>query len=145
VDDSLLPELRAALDAACAGAAPLRLAIGLPGSFPNRGRPRVVWLGLEGEVQRLVRLAGAIEQTLAPLGFEPEGRPFKAHLTLGRVRQPRKKGPKPDTARLSQDLAGYQGAPRPEFSADRVVLMQSTLTPRGPIYQPLHQVLLAGG
>lgn len=140
-----VPELGQALEEACAGRPSLRLEITTPGAFPNPRHPRVVWLGLTGDLEPLAGLAAAVERALAPLGYPSEDRPFRAHLTLGRARQPRKGGKKPDLRSLSRDLAGGDFAPGPEFRADRVVLMQSTLTPQGPIYQPRHEVLLAAG
>jgi RNA 2',3'-cyclic 3'-phosphodiesterase len=140
-----VPDLVRALETACAGRAPLNLEITAPGAFPNARRPRVVWLGLAGDLTPLAELAAAVERALEPLGFPSEDRPFRAHLTLGRVRRPRKGGRQPDTRSLARDLAGSDFAAGPEFRAERVVLMQSTLTPGGAIYQPRHEVVLAAG
>ena len=140
-----VPDLVRALEEACAGRPAPRLEITVPGAFPDARRPRVVWLGLAGDLTPLAELAAAVERALAPLGYPPEDRPFRAHLTLGRVRRPRKGGGQPDTRSLSRDLAGRDWAGGPEFTVDRVVLMQSTLTPRGAVYQPLHEVVLAAG
>ncbi|MCA1989645.1 MAG: hypothetical protein LDL07_10960, partial [Desulfarculus sp.] len=71
---------------------------------------------------------------LAGLGFPPETRRFQAHLTLGRARRGR--GPNPPSRPLAQALAGLAGWRGPEFVARRVCLMESTLTPAGPIYRP---------
>jgi 2'-5' RNA ligase len=49
----------------------------------------VVWAGLEGDVDALVALAADIEAQVAPLGYPPEQRAFRAHLTIGRVKGPR--------------------------------------------------------
>ncbi len=60
------------------------------GWFPPAGRPRVVWAGIEGDVESLVALAGDIERQVAALGFPAERRRFQTHLTLGRVKGPHK-------------------------------------------------------
>lgn len=68
----------------------LRLAGG--GFFPGPRRPRVVWAGLAEGAGTCQTLAGAVEAALSPLGFAPEGKPFTAHLTLARLREPGRGG-----------------------------------------------------
>lgn len=62
------------------------LAIGGPGAFPNTARPRVLWLGVTEGAARLVVLAERLRRALQSGGFAPEERPFRPHLTVGRVR-----------------------------------------------------------
>lgn len=143
VDQGLLGDLGAALDAACAGVAAFNLRLGEVGAFPKPGRPRVIWLGLAGEVDRLAALAAKVQERVEPLGFEPEPRAFKSHLTIGRVRQPRGRKAAPPPAALVRELAARQGEQGPAFIADRVVLMHSTLKPTGAVYRPVHQVTLS--
>jgi 2'-5' RNA ligase len=82
-----LAELQRALQAALPRSPELELRLGSPSFFadPRRGRVRVLWLGLEGDVRALAALAGRIDAACAGLGFEPERRPFAPHLTLARV------------------------------------------------------------
>jgi RNA 2',3'-cyclic 3'-phosphodiesterase len=61
------------------------LSLGAPGSFGDRRGPRVIWAGLEGDLDRLGALASAVEGALSPLGFPTEARAFNPHLTLARV------------------------------------------------------------
>jgi 2'-5' RNA ligase len=56
-----------------------------PGAFPPSGPPRIFWVGLAGELQRLNLLQGRIEGGLSTIGFEPDRRPFHPHLTVGRI------------------------------------------------------------
>ncbi|TET99179.1 MAG: RNA 2',3'-cyclic phosphodiesterase [Anaerolineales bacterium] len=63
------------------------LRVGGFGCFPNRRRPRVLWIGITEENGTLAQVQTAIEEKLVPLGFGKEGRPFHPHLTLGRVRR----------------------------------------------------------
>ncbi len=142
VEDERLPGLPGALDRACRGRGALELELAGCGAFPGRGRPRVVWLGVAGQVGELAGLARALEESLARLGFAPEKRPFKAHLTLGRVRQGGRGRRAPDTRELSRLLAGLGAWQGPSFRAGKLALMQSTLTPRGAIYQPRHVISL---
>jgi 2'-5' RNA ligase len=55
------------------------------GAFPNLRRPSVLWLGLRGALERLGTLQQGVETALAAQGFPAEPRPFKPHLTLGRL------------------------------------------------------------
>lgn len=143
VDPGATADIITALEGALAGrGAPGLSAVGC-GAFPKARAPRVVWLGLDGQTEMVAQMARALETALEPLGFEPEKRAFKPHLTLGRVRRPRRGAKSPSTAPLSRALAALATIPGPWFKADRVVLMKSTLTSSGPIYESLHRVTLA--
>lgn len=145
VDLGLVPGIVAALKGACQGRPPLGLRLEGVGAFPKPSRPNVIWLGLAGAVDRAAELANAIERAVAPLGFEPEGRAFKPHLTIGRVRRGRgkKKIPAADTTELARALAGQPGPEPLEFTADTVSLIESTLKPTGALYTPVHQITLS--
>ena len=82
------PETVAAVKAALAGVRcpSFGLKAGGCGFFPDIRRPRVAWLGLTQGGPECQALARAVEQAVAPHGFPPEGRPFAAHLTLGRIK-----------------------------------------------------------
>ncbi len=139
------PDIENALKEACAGIAGLELEIKGCGSFPGAKKPQVVWLGMEGQMDQLRGLAGAIEASMELLGFPPERRSFKAHLTLGRVRRGPKRGGKPggSVVPLVRAIAAQKEYQGPVFRADKVVLMKSTLTLAGPIYEPLAEFMLA--
>ena len=133
-----VPAIEDAL-AAAQGVAPFRLALGTPGTFGGRRGPRVLWLDIVGDVQRLRELQAAVEGKLAEAGFAPEQREFSPHLTLARVRQP----PSPGTAeRVSRALEAV-APPRSEFEVREVLLMRSTLKPGGAEYERLAAFPLA--
>ena len=146
-EESLLPDIKQGLAGTCAECPALELGVSGCGAFPTKGKPSVVWLGLTGELERLQGLAAAIEAAMAGLGFEPEDRPFKPHLTLGRVRRPRGKKSAsadagPGAMELKRTLAGLRAYKGPDFQANHVILMMSSLTPSGPIYKPLQTLEL---
>src|SRR5262249_11816634 len=108
---------------------------------PNPRRPRVLWLGLSGDLAALAGLQGNVEAVCAALGFAPEARPFAPHLTLGRLRE----GASPaDRARLGTTLL-TQAPLAVAWAAGALSLMRSRLTPQGAIYTRLAAADLAGG
>src|SRR5689334_4831235 len=66
--------------------APFRLALKEAGVFPNFRQPRVLWAGLAGELEAAARLQRHLEEGVVSLGFAPGDKPFKPHLTVGRVK-----------------------------------------------------------
>lgn len=150
VDSGRVGELSRALERACEGFETLELELSGCGAFPGLARPQVIWVGLAGELDPLRRLAAAVEQQMQALGFAPERRPFKPHLTLGRVRRGRRGrkgggGGGGGMAELKRRLAGLASWRGPRFTAGKLALFQSTLTPQGAIYQVLHQIDLPAG
>jgi RNA 2',3'-cyclic 3'-phosphodiesterase len=105
------------------------------GVFPGIKRPRVVWIGLGGQIQLLFAMQRALEDNLEALGFEKEKRPFKGHLTLGRFKQT----VHPDTIR--QFLQEYANLSSEEFTVRRIILFRSELKPTGAVYTQLQQVV----
>ncbi len=123
----------------CGEFAPFRLAIRGTGFFPNPRRPRVIWLGLEGEVERMGRLRYALQSALKPFGIEPERRPFRPHLTLGRFR----KGGIMDD-RLASAVEGCAEVAGPKCILTELVLFKSDLRPTGAVYTALERFPLSG-
>ncbi|GAB4190165.1 MAG: RNA 2',3'-cyclic phosphodiesterase [Roseiflexaceae bacterium] len=138
-DPAQLPAITTAMRAALAGAGPFRLQLGALGAFPNTRRPGVLWVGVGGDLAALERTQAAVVNALEPLGFPREQRPFRAHLTLGRVRRD---APPADQARLGAVLATLPAPPPLSWEADQVVLFQSELLREGPRYTPLEEVRL---
>lgn len=113
-------------------ASPLTLGLGTPGVFPGIRRPRVLWIGVEGETDALVGLQQAIERDLEAAGLRRESRPYRPHLTLGRFRDPAK------PAGLESALLGMAGVHRREsFTAEGLTLFKSDLQPGGAVYTVL--------
>jgi len=78
-----------AVTAVAAAAAPFEVALGGLGGFPTARAPRVVWAGVVAGGEALAALHRSLERELAARGFPPEERPYHAHVTLGRARDPR--------------------------------------------------------
>jgi 2'-5' RNA ligase len=129
---------REAVENALAGAVvspfALDVRLGSLGGFGGRQRLRVIWVGLEGDVEGLAELAALIEEALGPLGFPRERRPFAPHLTLARV--PDDVGPQ-ERSRLADLLEAFPSPSLPSMTLTAVNLMQSFLQPTGARYQCL--------
>lgn len=108
--------------------------LGAPGAFGDRRGPRVLWVGLAGDLQRLSNLAGAVEACTRPLGFEPEKRPFAPHLTLARVPDTYAAGPR---LALSKYVKGLRLPAVEPMRVERFQLMQSHLGRGGARYESL--------
>ncbi len=101
------------------------------GCFPSPRNPRVIWMGIDRGVESVLSLQQAIENGAAAEGFPPEDRPFKAHLTIGRVRSPKGR------STLIESLARYGDAEIGTFAASEVCLFKSELKPSGAVYTKL--------
>lgn len=91
--------------------------------------PRVVWVGIGGDVEKITQLANEIDKDLSKLGFERESRPFSPHLTVGRVRNPKN---------ISSMLEKIDeiSLPTDKFIIYKVIVMKSVLSPGGSVYTP---------
>ncbi len=136
-EDEIDPLALAARQAA-AEAAPLQLQVTSAGAFPSPNAPRVVWLGLGGDLVPLTQLYYRLEKAFASLGYLPEGRAFNPHLTLGRVKSPANR------ERLARLLAKLPPLDWPSFTVKELILFQSVLSPQGSKYTPLEVIKLAG-
>lgn len=115
------------------------LATAACGCFPNTQRPRVVWVGLKGDLRALQTLRDSVEMHIAPLGYPTENRPFRPHLTLGRVRQEAKQH---DVRKLGDIIADADFPDEAQWSPTQITLFRSELTPQGALYTSLHHVTL---
>lgn len=110
---------------------PISLAAKGIGVFPGIQRPRVLWVGVTGQVESLIEMQKGLDDRLEALGFPKENKSLKGHLTIGRV-----KG-KIDFTRLGEAMNTYQGFASELFVADQVILFKSQLQSAGPVYTEL--------
>jgi 2'-5' RNA ligase len=136
VPRAALPALQHELEGIAAGHAALRLRTAGVGAFPSPTRVRVLWLGLTGQVAQLAALARAAEELGEHERTDPRKRPFKAHVTLGRLR---------DGADPPADFREATAAldlPVVDLPIDRIELIRSVLGPKGPTYTTVATVVL---
>lgn len=85
VSTDRLGELAIAVERAVKGIPPFSLEAGGTGVFPNPGKTRIAWVGLGGDMAKLIWLQKRIEDECAAEGFERDTRVFSPHLTIARV------------------------------------------------------------
>jgi len=108
--------------------------LGRLGGFPSLDRPRVVWVGIARGEPELLALGRRVNVAIDSAGFDRADKPFRPHLTLGRVRE---------GARGLEALRGYAPPPPPPGALlDRIVVMKSDLHPSGSRYTALREVRL---
>lgn len=120
-------------------ATPFAVTIAGLGAFPTFERPQVVWVGSREGADALEALAARIDEFLARERFVMDSRRFRPHLTLGRSRDDRQWGD------LVRTLHRFRDAAVGEERIDAVTVMESRLTPEGPVYTPREQVRLGHG
>jgi RNA 2',3'-cyclic 3'-phosphodiesterase len=124
---------------AVASVEPFDLQIHGAGAFPNLARPRTIWLGTEAGQHELAAVAERLDAALEGLGFAPEGRAFRGHLTLGRVRRPT-----PALAGLSQLVQQHATFEAGVTPIGEVVVFSSHLARTGPTYEALARAKFQG-
>jgi len=108
------------------------------GTFPERGRPRVIWAGMSQGEKELQAVFARLEQELIARGLGEADKPFRGHLTLGRV----KTGKNID--KLVEYLGKESGKSLGAFEAQGICLFKSQLHPEGAIYTVLQEQLFQG-
>ncbi len=134
-----VPQVSAAVAEAVAEAPSFDLEVCGVGAFPNVSRPRTIWIGTGAGEAQLADLAGRIDKALTKLGFAREGRDFRGHLTLGRVRRP-----SPGLTAVSQMLREQSGLEFGRTTVREVIVFSSQLQRGGPIYNAMSRATLGG-
>ena len=115
---------------------PISIAVKGIGVFPGIKRPRVIWLGISKQLDLLTGLQKTLDEKLEAIGFPKEKRPFRGHLTMGRLKD------KIDPKRLNDVLKEFNKFESGYFIADRIILYKSELKPKGAVYTKLVNQLL---
>ena len=129
-------EVTAALVQAAKGQRRFRLAVAGTGVFPSEKNPRVVWVGVSGELDRLMGIQLRVEEHLVRLGFQQEDRRFTPHLTLGRIKQLPSRGSWIPALQSTRDIS------LPGFEVAAISLVKSELKKTGAVYTEIERVEL---
>ncbi len=134
-----VPAICQAVERAVAPFAPFDVEARGAGAFPDAHRPRTVWVGMGQGTDEMCVLHQAIERELAKLGYREEGRRFRPHLTIGRVRNsPEGIG---ELGRLVAASADFESGLSTVYE---VVIFSSQLGSKGPTHEPLGHAELKG-
>ncbi|HLX35276.1 MAG TPA: RNA 2',3'-cyclic phosphodiesterase [Candidatus Limnocylindrales bacterium] len=133
-----LAGLSRALDELAAATPRFPVVIARAGAFPNPGRPRTLWLGIETGADRLAALAAELEAAITEDGPPLGTKPFAPHLTIARTDGLRA------AAAAAAALRDAAEALEARFTADRVVLYESHLGHGPARYEAVHEASLAG-
>ena len=133
----LAPRIMDAIGDSFAGATSPILTLSVLGTFPGGRNPRVIWAGVSGGSESLDDLHRRAEQAVEGLGWSADGRPFRPHLTLGRVRD--RVNPRQRQA-IADAVARARMPSLPGWRPDTIRLYRSVLTPRGAQYSSLGEV-----
>ena len=119
-------------------APPLTLKIEKIGVFPDARRPRVLWCGVSGDGENLLGLHKKLDSDFEGIGFPSEDRPFRAHLTLGRIKESH------GLTGISEALTKQKDFVAGVFECKELILFQSKLLPQGAVYTKLAEFKLKG-
>jgi len=135
IDPAAVGRLAGAFRAIAASQEAFSLRLGGLGAFPGPRNPRVVWCGVQGDLEQLRKLQERVDEVCAQLSFPAEEREFQPHLTLGRIRSGRNLQRLSECIRIGPDLqCGLQ--------ADCFNIYRSTLRPSGALYDVLESFAL---
>lgn len=141
ISNSSLGEIRQALEREVEKHPICTLRVGGFGCFPNRRRPRVLWIGITEENGTLAQVQSSINEKLVPLGFGKEERIFHPHLTLGRVRRNVSTS---DITHLQDAINEFDVGQIGLFEVREIHLIESILKPTGAEYCTLGEYTLEG-
>jgi 2'-5' RNA ligase len=129
VDEDMIGAIQEKVNVVIHGFSPCGTKLDTVGAFPHWRRPRVIWIGLNGDIERLSDLRNDLQEELKPLGFVPEKRPFQPHLTLGRVKK--SLGRDDDITWIYER---YRDIDSKLCLLNELILYKSELRPDGPVY-----------
>ena len=135
-------ELAAVTEAAIEAAAPVSgftLDFDRAGRFPERGRPRVVWLGMAAGALSVIKLGEGVQAGLRSRRVHFDDRPLAPHLTLARVDEDASSAEAKTVAAALEGIAVVDF----RFEVGEIAVVQSVLSPKGPRYTALATVPLA--
>lgn len=110
---------------------PFEINIAEVGAFPNKRKPRVIWIGVTNNSQLIVDLKLRIDSYLREIGYEAEKEKFTPHATIARVRTIK------DSSKIVSNLEDLANELVGTMIVKSISMKKSTLTSSGPIYETL--------
>ncbi|MPZ22209.1 MAG: RNA 2',3'-cyclic phosphodiesterase [Dehalococcoidia bacterium] len=141
VDEERIGAIGTALEEACSHVGRITLQPGSVSTFGGRS-PRVVWAGLDGDLERLSSLQRSVDDALSSLGFMSENRTFNPHLTIARVPD---RLPPGELRSIVAAVAAVERAEPLQQAFGEALLVRSILDPGGAVYSTLAAFRLDAG
>lgn len=129
-EENMIRVISSELKERCEGSGKFQLTIRGIGIFKNLSDPHVIWTGIETS-EKLTQLYSTVINGINEAGIKMEQRPFKPHLTLGRIKYLN------DKTALKNLLDIYQNAEIQKVTVNEVIVYESLLKPTGPLYTPI--------
>jgi 2'-5' RNA ligase len=139
VEMSEIPEIKEEVGKVCLTYGAFDISLKGVGCFPHTRKPRIVWVGLDGDLERMSLFRDALQERLIPFGIKGDKRRFKPHLTLGRFRKPKR-----TNSEELELLSRYGDMTSPVCSLTELTLFKSELKPDGARYTRLGVWPLSG-
>ena len=133
--DELVPDINDIIQNSVNNIKPFQLQLHGSGAFPNLNYIKIIWIGIN-DPGPLPKLARELDNKLIDLGFKPESRGFKPHITLGRVKGSQNK------SALKKLISENKDRNFGELEIKEIKLKQSVLDPTGPTYFTLGDITL---
>jgi 2'-5' RNA ligase len=99
----------------------------------------VLWLGVAAGLTALASAHAEVGERLAPWGFVPETRPYSAHLTIARIKQPLAPADRVELRQALQATAADPGTCR----VDALTVYRSRTSAKGAVYEAVQRVPLS--
>lgn len=138
IEERKIPEIGREMEQVASGRGLIPVEFFGTGVFPDLNRPRVLWAGIRQGADPLGGIFEELDPRLAGIGFSGEPRPFRPHLTLGRIKQLR------DRQGLATRVEENRDREIGSMTADSLHLMESRLRPEGALYTSRLTVPLEG-
>lgn len=134
IDFDMLDKISKSIEKVIKNHKPFKLNIKGSGAFPNENRIKVIWIGIEENLE-LIKLQKELDKEFNKLGFKLE-RNYISHLTIGRMKSGKNK------KEVQEKIKKYKNQEIGEMTVSKIYLKKSTLTPKGPIYENIKEFTL---
>ena len=134
-DEKMIKPIISMLYDRCREASKFELSIRGAGVFRNLHDPRIIWTGIDPS-DELIKLNAIVMNGLKEFDIKLEDRPFKPHLTIGRIKH------LGDSEKLKDLISRFQYSEIQLVPVNEVILFESILLQSGPVYKPLAEVNL---
>jgi len=139
VKESDIESIGRAVEKTCNKYAPFKIRIKGAGVFSSLRNARVLWIGVEGDIERMSYFRDSLQKRLKPFGIKTENRKFSPHITVGRFRKGFNQ-----TSKLKEVIDKFKDVISPETVLKELVLFKSELRPDGAIYTKLNSWPIKG-